>query len=145
MAVRVQDFPKKSFCQSSIQPMPHFPSTTTAWWNFQEHQFPQPLSKSLSLKVGSSPQSCQEGKHAGHQPQGQDSSSTQSTDQHHQEVAAVGGNNSQDQCISSDTGFAAFCFLIIFYFFNHFVRYKLSLNVAWRSVLHFNFLWLIFF
>lgn len=103
MAVRVQDFPKNFFCQSSIQPMPHFPSTTTAWWNFQEQQFPQPLSKSLSLKMGSSPQACQGGKHAGHQPQGQDSSSTQSTDQPHQEVAAVGGNNYQDQCISSDT------------------------------------------
>lgn len=112
MAVRVQDYPKNSVC--SVQPMPHFPSVPTAWWNFQDHQFSQPLADSLSLKVGSPPQACHEGKDAGDQSRGQDLSSTQTRDQIHQEVAAMGGNSSQDQCTSSDSGFAPLWFLIIY-------------------------------
>lgn len=104
MAVRVQNFPKKNISQPFIQPMSHFPFITTAWWNSQEEQFHQPLSKSLSLKVGSSPrQAYQAEKHACRQPQDHDSSSTQSTYQSHQELAALGGNSSQDQCISSES------------------------------------------
>lgn len=110
MAVRVQNFPKKNISQPFIQPMSHFPFITTAWWNSQEEQFHQPLSKSLSLKVGSPRQACHAEKHAGRQPQDQDSSSTQSTYQSHQEVVALGGNSFQDQCISSDSGLMPYVF-----------------------------------
>jgi len=63
------------------------------------------LSKSLSLKVGSTPELGQEPKRLGGQSQSQDqdSSSTQLTGQSHQEVTVVGGTDSQDQCISSDS------------------------------------------
>ncbi|WOH11407.1 hypothetical protein DCAR_0830893 [Daucus carota subsp. sativus] len=73
--------------------MPHIPfTTTTSWWNPQGQQFFQPLSKSLSLKVGSPREASEEGNNGsetGHHPQDLDSSSTQShstTDQSHQEV-----------------------------------------------------------
>ncbi|KAL1805216.1 hypothetical protein ACET3Z_028284 [Daucus carota] len=90
--------------------MPHIPfTTTTSWWNPQGQQFFQPLSKSLSLKVGSPREASEEGNHGsetGHHPQDLDSSSTQShstTDQSHQEVSAIDYNGPHDQYFSSDS------------------------------------------
>ncbi|KAM7513020.1 hypothetical protein LguiB_011895 [Lonicera macranthoides] len=104
MAIQVHNFPKKNFGESSIHTMPHFSVNSPAWWNSPEQQFPMSLSKNLSLKVGSTPELRQEPKkHLGVQAQEQDSSSTQLTGQSHQEVTAVGGTDSQDQCISSDS------------------------------------------
>lgn len=104
------------FGQGYIQPMPHIPfTTTTSWWNTQGQQFFQPLSKSLSLKVGSPHEACEEGNHGGetgHHPQDPDSSSTQShstTDQSHQEVSVVEFNCSHDQYFSSDSGYSSLC------------------------------------
>ncbi|KAK2975956.1 hypothetical protein RJ640_012987 [Escallonia rubra] len=102
MAVEVQSFPKKNFGQSSVHPM-HQSVNYPMWWNSHEQQFLQSLSNNLSLKVGSPPQVYQEGKHVGLQPQHQDSSSSPSSGQSHQEATATGGANSQDQCISSDS------------------------------------------
>lgn len=108
MAIQVHNFPKKNFGESSIHTMPHFSVNSPAWWNSPEQQFPMSLSKNLSLKVGSTPELRQEPKkHLGVQAQEQDSSSTQLTGQSHQEVTAVGGTDSQDQCISSDSGIDA--------------------------------------
>ncbi|KAK3040404.1 hypothetical protein RJ639_026809 [Escallonia herrerae] len=102
MAVEVQSFPKKNFGQSSVHPM-HQSVNYPMWWNSHEQQFLQSLSNNLSLKVGSPPQVYQEGKHVGLQPQRQDSSSSLSSGQSHQEATATGGANSQDQCVSSDS------------------------------------------
>lgn len=83
--------------------MPHFTVNCQAWWNSNEQQLPESFSKNLSLKVESPPQLYQNMKQLGLQLQDQDSSSSQSTGQSHQEVSAIGRTNSQDQCISSES------------------------------------------
>uniref|UniRef100_A0A5B6ZLS0 Nuclear transcription factor Y subunit n=1 Tax=Davidia involucrata TaxID=16924 RepID=A0A5B6ZLS0_DAVIN len=101
MAIRVQNFPKKNFDQNPIHSMSHFAANCPSWWNSHEQQFSESLSKNLSLKVKSPPQLCKEAKHLGRQLQDRKLSSTQSTSRSHHEVTAMGGTNSQDQCISS--------------------------------------------
>ncbi|GMP62729.1 hypothetical protein CsSME_00024718 [Camellia sinensis var. sinensis] len=103
MAIRVQNFPKKAFDQSSIYSMSNFAVNCPSWWNSQEQQFPQSISKHLSLKLESPPQLCEEARHLRLQRHDQDSSSTQSTVQSHHEVTAMGGTNAQDQSISSES------------------------------------------
>lgn len=104
MAIRIGNLPKRSFDQSSVHSMPHFTVNCQAWWNSYEQQLPESFSKNLSLKVESPPQLYQNMKQLGLQLQDQDSSSSQSTGQSHQEVSAIGRTNSQDQCISSESG-----------------------------------------
>lgn len=103
MAIRIGNLPKRSFDQSSVHSMPHFTVNCQAWWNSNEQQLPESFSKNLSLKVESPPQLYQNMKQLGLQLQDQDSSSSQSTGQSHQEVSAIGRTNSQDQCISSES------------------------------------------
>ncbi|THG12474.1 nuclear transcription factor Y subunit A-3-like [Camellia sinensis] len=85
--------------------MSHFAVNHSTWWNSHEdkQKFSLSLSKNLSLKVESLPHICQEAKHLGIQEQDRDSSSTRSTGPSHHEVTAMGGTNSQDQCISSES------------------------------------------
>lgn len=104
MAIRIRDFPKKSFDQSSVRSMSHFPVSCPSWWNSNEQQVPEPLSKNISLKVESPPQLFHDAKYLGLQLPDQESSSAQSIGQSHNQVGAVGGTNSQDQCISSESG-----------------------------------------
>ncbi|XP_034700168.1 nuclear transcription factor Y subunit A-4-like isoform X3 [Vitis riparia] len=103
MAIRIGNLPKRSFDSSSVHSMPHFTVNCQAWWNSNEQQLPESFSKNLSLKVESPPQLYQNMKQLGLQLQDQDSSSSQSTGQSHQEVSAIGRTNSQDQCISSES------------------------------------------
>ncbi|XP_050218397.1 nuclear transcription factor Y subunit A-3-like isoform X2 [Mercurialis annua] len=98
MAVQMQNLPKKSFNQAQ------FTYSCPSWWNSNEQQTPLPSSRNISFKVESSPQLYHEAKNLGLQLLDQDSSSSQSIDQSHNEVAAVGGTSSQDQCISSESG-----------------------------------------
>ncbi|KAA8523291.1 hypothetical protein F0562_009714 [Nyssa sinensis] len=103
MAIRVQNFPKKTFDQDPIQSMSHFAANCPSSWNSHEQQFSHSFSKNLSLKVESPPQLCKEAKHLGLQLQDRESSSSQSTSRSHHEVTAMRGTNSQDQSISSES------------------------------------------
>ncbi|EEF48028.1 nuclear transcription factor Y subunit A-3 isoform X2 [Ricinus communis] len=98
MAVRIQNLPKKNYGQV------HFTFSCPSWWNSNEQQSPRFLSKNISFKVESTPQLNREAKHLGLQHLDQDSSSAQSVGQSHNEVGAVGGTSSEDQCISSESG-----------------------------------------
>ncbi|PSS15485.1 Nuclear transcription factor Y subunit A-3 like [Actinidia chinensis var. chinensis] len=73
-------------------------------WISHEQQIPQSLSDNLSLEVESPSLLCQEAKHLGLRHQDCHSSSTQSRSQSHPEGTIVGVTNSQDQCISSESG-----------------------------------------
>ncbi|GFY98492.1 nuclear factor Y, subunit A6 [Actinidia rufa] len=73
-------------------------------WISHEQQIPQSLSDNLSLEVESPSLLCQEAKHLGLRHQDRHSSSTQSRSQSHPEGTIVGVTNSQDQCISSESG-----------------------------------------
>ncbi|XP_044463904.1 nuclear transcription factor Y subunit A-3-like [Mangifera indica] len=104
MAIRIQDLTKKSFDHSSGLSVAHFSVGCPSWWNSREHQVSQTLSKNSSLKVESPPHLFHDGKYLGLQLADQESSSAQSIGQSHRDVSAVGGTNSQDQCISSESG-----------------------------------------
>ncbi|KAK3213454.1 hypothetical protein Dsin_018160 [Dipteronia sinensis] len=104
MAIRIQDFPKKSFDQSSVRSMSHFSVSFPSWWNSNEQQVPELLSKNISLKAESPPQLFHDANYLGLQLPDQESSSAQSIGRSHHEVGAVGGTNTQDQCISSESG-----------------------------------------
>lgn len=84
--------------------MSHFAANCSSWWNPNEQQIPRSLSNNLSFKMESQAQPCHDAKHLGLQVRDQDSSSSQSTGQSHDEGAGMGGTNSQDRCISSESG-----------------------------------------
>ncbi|KAF2304077.1 hypothetical protein GH714_026896 [Hevea brasiliensis] len=98
MAVRIQNLPKKNFGQAP------FIFSSPSWWHSNEQQISQSLSKNIGLKVESPSQLYHKAKHFGLQLLDQESSSTQSIGQSHNEVGTVGETNSQDQCISSESG-----------------------------------------
>jgi len=83
--------------------MPHFTANSASWWNSDEPKIPSSLSKTASLKLDSPPQLNHEAKHSGLQLPDQESSTIQLTGQSNHEVGAVGGTNSQSQCISSES------------------------------------------
>ncbi|GAB4853749.1 hypothetical protein Ancab_017942 [Ancistrocladus abbreviatus] len=82
----------------------NFPS----YWNSNEEQISESLSKSLSLKVKSQSQLSYKSRPLGFKLHEQDSSSSQSTQSNH-DLAAGGGANSQDQCLSSESGQEVSC------------------------------------
>lgn len=104
MPIRIQNLPKKSFDQGSILSMPHVGVTYPPWWNPNEQQLPPSIPKSSGLKVESPPVLHHQAKHLGLQMPEQESSSTQSAGNSCHEVSVVGGANSQDQSISSESG-----------------------------------------
>ncbi|KAI3407435.1 uncharacterized protein J3R85_021010 [Psidium guajava] len=104
MPIRIQNLPKKSFIQGSILSMSHVGVTYPPWWNPNEQQLPPSLPKNSGLKVESLPMLHHQAKPLGLQIQEQESSSTQSAVNSCHEVSIVGGANSQDQSISSESG-----------------------------------------
>ncbi|KAL3744697.1 hypothetical protein ACJRO7_013896 [Eucalyptus globulus] len=104
MPIRIQNLPKKNFDQGSILSMPHVGVTYPPWWSLNEQQLPQSLPKNSGLKAESPPMLHHQAKHLGLQLQEQESSSTQSAGNSCHEVSVVGGANSQDQSISSESG-----------------------------------------
>ncbi|KAF8036549.1 hypothetical protein BT93_C2313 [Corymbia citriodora subsp. variegata] len=104
MPTRIQNLPKKNFDQGSILSMPNVGVTLPPWWNPNEQQLPPSLPKNSGLKVESPPMLHNQAKHLGLQIQEQESSSTQSAGNSCHEVSIVGGANSQDQSISSESG-----------------------------------------
>jgi nuclear transcription factor Y alpha len=67
------------------------------------------LSKNTSLKVGSPPQFYHDIKHLGIQLPDEELSTIQLTGPSHHKLGAMGGTNSQDQCISSESGIYTPC------------------------------------
>jgi nuclear transcription factor Y alpha len=98
MALRIQNLLKKNFDE------PYFTVSCPSWWNSNEQQFLPSLSKNTSFKVDSPNQPYHESKQLGFHLLDQESSSTLSIGQSHNEMSSVGGINSQDQCISSESG-----------------------------------------
>ncbi|KAL9339136.1 hypothetical protein Peur_068151 [Populus x canadensis] len=97
MALRIQNLLKKNFDE------PYFTVSCPSWWNSNEQQFLPSLSKNTSFKVDSPNQPYHESKQLGFHLLDQESSSTLSIGQSHNEMSSVGGINSQDQCISSES------------------------------------------
>ncbi|KAL9362383.1 hypothetical protein Peur_045168 [Populus x canadensis] len=97
MALRIQNLLKKNFDE------PHFTVSCPSWWNSNEQQFSTSLSKNINFKVDPSPQPYHEAKQLGLNLPDQESSSTLSIGQSHNEMSAMGGTNSQGQCISSES------------------------------------------
>ncbi|XP_057969751.1 nuclear transcription factor Y subunit A-3-like isoform X2 [Malania oleifera] len=99
------NFSKRSIDQTSVHSMSHLAVNYPSWWSSNGQKIQQSLSKNLSLHVESPLQLCQNTKHFGFQLYEQDSSSSQSTGKSHHELGAMGGgSNSQDQCVSSESG-----------------------------------------
>lgn len=78
------------------------------YWNSNDQRISESFSKGLSLKVDSSPQLHQKARSLGFHLQDQDSSSSQSTHSNH-DLTATAGTNSQDQCLSSESGQEVSC------------------------------------
>lgn len=111
------NFPKKNSWQKPVHAMPHLTVKCSSWWNSNEQKIPSSSSKTASLKMGSPRQQNHEAKHLGLQLPDQESSTIQFTGQSHHEVGAVGGNNSQSQCISSESGIYSVDSVSLFHIF----------------------------
>lgn len=80
--------------------MPHFTGNYSSWWNSQDQQISQTLSKNINFRVENSPQHCQEVEHLGLQLQDKGSPSTQSSSQSIHDLTGAGTATSQDLCVS---------------------------------------------
>lgn len=98
MAIQIQNFSKKNFGP------PNFTLSCSTGWTSDEQQILQHLPKKINFKVQSLPQLHHEAKHLGLRLPDQDSSSTMSIGQSHNETCAMGGTNSHDQSVSSESG-----------------------------------------
>ena len=108
----MQDVYKKESGRNSPHSNSHSGANSQSWWNSTGSQVPQnSLSKSVSLTMDSSRQDCPSVKQFGFQLQDQDSSSSQSTGQSHNEISNMGANNRNGQCISVHSGIC--CSLLI--------------------------------
>lgn len=83
--------------------MAHIFANCPPHWNSNDQRISESFTKSLSLKVDSPPQLHLNARSLGFHLQDQDSSSSQSTRSNH-DVTGNAGTNSQDQCISSESG-----------------------------------------
>ncbi|XP_062149524.1 LOW QUALITY PROTEIN: nuclear transcription factor Y subunit A-3-like [Alnus glutinosa] len=83
--------------------MPHLTVNCPLSWNSDEQKTRSSLSKNTSLKVGSPPQFYHDIKHLGIQLPDEELSTIQLTGPSHHKLGAMGGTNSQDQCISSES------------------------------------------
>ncbi|KAJ8766696.1 hypothetical protein K2173_004520 [Erythroxylum novogranatense] len=92
MAVQIQNFPKRKLGQ------PHF--SCSIWWTSNEQQNLQPWTNNVSSQVESVVQ-VNDAKLLDLQLTDMKSSSSLAIGQSHSEVGAVGGTNSQDECVSS--------------------------------------------
>ncbi|KAL3535556.1 hypothetical protein ACH5RR_004017 [Cinchona calisaya] len=101
MAIRVQNNNGKILGQDFICSMPHFVSSP--WWNSQEQQLSQTLSRNGSLRAESPSQCCEEVKNLDLQLENQRSPSPQSSSLSLRGVTAMGKSNSQDQLVSSES------------------------------------------
>lgn len=77
---------------------------------------PSSLSKNASLKVGSPLIFYCDTKHLGLQLSDEELSTIQLTGQSHLKVGAMEGTNSQDQCISSESGIYTLCLMSLIMF-----------------------------
>nr|XP_027070306.1 uncharacterized protein LOC113695412 isoform X3 [Coffea arabica] len=103
MAIRVENIHSKVLGQDSTCSMLHFVSSP--WWNLQEQQLSQTSSKNLSLRVETPSLCFEEAKHLGQQiEEDQSSHSMESSSQSQRGATTMGKSNSQDQCISSESG-----------------------------------------
>nr|XP_027065444.1 nuclear transcription factor Y subunit A-3-like isoform X2 [Coffea arabica] len=103
MAIRVENIHSKVLGQDSTCSMPHLVSSP--WWNLQEQQLSQTSSKNLSLRVETPSLCFEEAKHLGQQiEEDQSSHSMESSSQSQRGATTMGKSNSQDQCISSESG-----------------------------------------
>ena len=103
MPIRVENIHSKVLGQDSTCSMLHFVSSP--WWNLQEQQLSQTSSKNLSLRVETPSLCFEEAKHLGQQiEEDQSSHSMESSSQSQRGATTMGKSNSQDQCISSESG-----------------------------------------
>lgn len=108
---------QEKFLTKPVHAMPHLTVKCSSWWNSNEQKIPSSSSKTASLKMDSPQQQIHEAKHLGLQLPDQESSTIQFTGQSHHEVGAVGGTNSQGQCISSESGIYSIDSVILFRIF----------------------------
>lgn len=90
--------------ESSVQSASNCANTHQLWWNSSASNYPPAFPKNLYMKVGSLACNASQLKHLGEQIADQESSSTQSTGQSHQEVSDSSEGNVQEQCISAQSG-----------------------------------------
>lgn len=96
--------------------MPHFTCNYSSWWNTQDQQMSQILSKNINFRVENSPQHRQEVEHLGLQLRDKCSPSTQSSSQSIHDLNGAGTTTSRDLCVSSlhpgsDFIYYTYCFL----------------------------------
>lgn len=96
--------PKKDFDPNPVIPVSHFSGNYPSWWGVNEQQVPQAFPKKLGSKDDSPPSIHHEAKSLGLTLADQDSSSTQSMGLSQHEASVVGGVDSQDHSISSESG-----------------------------------------
>ncbi|GAB2218088.1 hypothetical protein Droror1_Dr00001306 [Drosera rotundifolia] len=88
---------------SYVHSMSQLYSSYPPFWNFDNEQLSESLSKTFSLKLESPQQLSQKVRNLAFQLHDPNSSSSQSTQSNH-DVAGIGQTNSQEQCISSESG-----------------------------------------
>lgn len=91
--------------------MPHFTCNYSSWWNTQDQQISQTLSKNINFRVENSPQHRQEAEHLGLQLQDKGSPSTQSSSQSIHDLNGAGSTTCQDLCASSSQPGSDFLFI----------------------------------
>ncbi|KAB1996381.1 hypothetical protein ES319_D13G227200v1 [Gossypium barbadense] len=102
MAVRVQNFPKKTFDESSVRSLSHLSVSCTPWWSLNEQQIEKPLPHNVSLKVETPSQLYHQTKHLDLQLPDQELTTVQAIGRTHCEVGAIGATSSQ--CDPSESG-----------------------------------------
>ncbi|TYG38648.1 hypothetical protein ES288_D13G240200v1 [Gossypium darwinii] len=102
MAVRVQNFPKKTFDESSVRSLSHLSVSCTPWWSLNEQQIEEPLPHNVSLKVETPSQLYHQTKHLDLQLPDQELTTVQAIGRTHCEVGAIGATSSQ--CDPSESG-----------------------------------------
>lgn len=95
MAVWVQNFPKKTFVESSVRSLSLLSVSCAPWWSLNKQQIEESLPQNISLKVETPSQLYHHAKHLDLQLPDQELTSVQAIDRPHCEVGAIGATSSQ--------------------------------------------------
>ncbi|GMH23341.1 hypothetical protein Nepgr_025184 [Nepenthes gracilis] len=95
--IRRKSLPKEDYDQSSVHSMPLLYANASSYWNSKEQRISESLSN-FPLHLGD------KGRQLCVQLQDQDSSPSHSTTPSNHDLAAAGQTNSQERCISSESG-----------------------------------------
>ncbi|KAJ6816581.1 nuclear transcription factor Y subunit A-7-like [Iris pallida] len=100
----MQNISNKDSEKNPIYPTANCVNSCPSWWTSTASPLPKSYPKHSNMTIDTLGQHGNQLKHLGHQMLAQDSSSSQSTDQAHQELSGISEGNLQEQCVSTQSG-----------------------------------------